>query len=94
MADAVKNKEWIKLGAIKKGKTGNNYIAFGTPKSKFGPVNVELVVKDLTGKVLATIVNPNVNVQNPRKRPGITPEQAALIPEYLLADLSLPPAKD
>lgn len=90
----VKNKDWINLGAIKKGKKGNQYIALGSPKSKYKPVNVEVVVKDLDGKVLAQALNPTFNVQNPRKRVGATEEQLAKIPEYLLAELSLAPAKD
>lgn len=85
--------KWIKLGQVKLGKTGNNYISLGTPKSKFEPVNVRLVITDLQGKVLADVTNPSLNAQNPRKRPGITPEQAEKIPDYLLAELSLPPAK-
>jgi hypothetical protein len=89
MAD---NKSWIKLGSIRKGKTGNSYIALGSPKDK-QPTTVELVVKDASGAVLATVVNPMLQVQNPRKRPGATEEQIAKVPEWLVADISLPPAK-
>lgn len=35
-----------------------------------------------------------LNVQNPRKRPGITPEQLAKIPDFVLAEIFIPPAKD
>jgi len=87
------NDRWIKLGSIRKGKKGNNYVTLGTAKSKFEPVNVEVTVTDLSGKVLAKVMNPNFNAQNPRKRNGITAEQAAKIPEYILAELSLAPAK-
>lgn len=87
------NKEWHKIGTIKNGKTGNKYLALGSPKSKYKPVNVELVVKDLDGKVLATVVNPNLNCSDPRKRPGITEQQLGLIPDYVVAEVTLPPDK-
>lgn len=87
------NDKWIKLGTIRKGKKGNNYIALGTAKSKYEPVNVKVTVTDLSGKVLAEVTNPSLNAQNPRKRAGITEEQAAKIPEYILAELSLAPDK-
>jgi hypothetical protein len=32
-----------------------------------------------------------LQVMNPRKRPGITEEQLGKIPDYVLADLVLPP---
>ena len=86
--------KWFKLGLIKKGKSGNNYITLGNPKGKYEPLNVEVIVTDMSGKVLTKSTNPNLNVQNPRKRPGITVEQAERIPEYILAELSLPPAKE
>jgi hypothetical protein len=85
--------KWIKLGSIKKGKTGNQYMALGSPKSTYEPVNVTVTVKDLSGKVLAEVVNPALSIQNPRKRPGITEDQLNKIPEYLLADVSLAPAR-
>ena len=88
------NKEWHNVGTIKTGKTGNSYLALGNPKSKYKPVNVELVVKDLNGKVLATVVNPNLNVQDPRKRPGATEEQIASVPAFIRAEVSLPPDKE
>jgi hypothetical protein len=98
MAD--EKKKWIKLGAVKtskttdaSGKPTSSYIQLGTPKSKFEPVNVRLIVTDLTGTVLADVTNPNLNAQDPRKRPGITEDQAKKIPAYVKAELSLPPAK-
>lgn len=90
----MNNKEWLKLGAIKKGAKGNDYIAFGSPNSKFKPVNVRVVVEDMEGKVLASVLNPSLNVQNPRKRVGISEEQLEKIPAYLLAEVSLPPSKE
>lgn len=89
MADA----KWLKLGLIKKSDKGTQYLQLGTPKSKYEPVNVELVVKDLNGKVLASVTNPSINVNNPRKRPGITETQLASIPDYIMAELTLPPPK-
>ncbi len=88
------NKEWFNIGTIKTGKTGNSYLALGNPKSKYKPLNVELVIKDPTGKVLATVTNPNLNVQDPRKRPGITDEQRDSVPSFIKAEVSLPPAKE
>lgn len=87
------NKEWVKLGAIKKSDKGSQYIALGI-KGKYKPCTVEVTVKDSTGKVIATATNPNITIQNPRKRKGITEEDAAKIPEFLLAELSLPPVKE
>ena len=98
---ANENKKWVKLGAIKaskktdaNGKSTGSYISLGTPKSKYEPSNVRIVVTDLKGNTLADVTNPTINVQNPRKRVGITAENLAKIPEYLLAELSLPPAKE
>ncbi len=90
MAD---NTKWLKLASIKKNDKGNQYISFGNLKDKYQPLSVELIVKDPSGAVLATVTNPRLTVQNPRKRPGITDEQKNKIPEFLLAEVSLPPAK-
>lgn len=35
-----------------------------------------------------------LNVQNPRKRPGITEDQLAKIPDFVVAELFIPPPKD
>ena len=35
-----------------------------------------------------------LNIQNPRKRPGITEDQLAKIPDWVLAEIYIPPAKD
>lgn len=91
MAD---KKKWYKLGTIKESEKGTRYLALGSPKSTYEPVNVTVIVTDLSGKELARAVNPSLNIQNPRKRPGITEEQAAKIPAYVMAEVSLPPAKD
>jgi hypothetical protein len=88
------SKEWFNIGLIKVGKSGNNYMALGTPKSKYKPVNIELVVKDLEGKVLTTVTNPTLNVSDPRKRGGLTEEQLGNIPTWVKAEISLPPAKE
>jgi hypothetical protein len=91
--------KWIKLGAVKASKpkdgksSGGMYIQLGTPKSKYEPVNVKLVITDLKGNVLREVENPNLTVQDPRKRNGITDEQKAKIPEYVKAEISLPPTK-
>lgn len=86
------NKAWVKLGSLRKGKTGGSYISLGDAKAKT-PVTVELTIKDAAGNVVATATNPTLQVQNPRKRPGATEEQIAKVPEWLMAEISLPPAK-
>jgi len=86
--------KWLNLGSVRKGRSGNTYIQLGSPKDKYNPVTVELIVKDPAGNVLAKVENPALNTQNPRKRPGVTEEQLAKIPEFLLANVTLPPAKE
>ena len=83
--------QWLKVGLIKKSNSGSQYLALGTPKSGFRPCQVELVVKDMDGKVLARVDNPTLNIQNPRKRKDITEEQLAKIPDFILAEISLAP---
>ena len=97
MAEVTKSK-WTKLGTIKAskkrdsaGKPTGSYIQLGLPKDKYNPVNVKLVVTDLKGTVLKEVTNPNIHVQDPRNRPGITDDQKKRIPEYLLRELSLAP---
>ena len=94
-------KKWVKLGTLmsnkktdSEGKPTGSYIQFGTAKSKYQPVNVKITVTDLNGNVVAEVTNPNLHVQDPRKRPGITDEQKAQIPAYILREISLPPAKE
>ncbi len=89
----MKHTQWFNVGQIKVGKTGNSYLTLGSPKSKV-PLTVELVVKDATGKVVATVTNPNLNIQDPRKRAGITEEQLALVPSWIKAEVALPPSKE
>jgi hypothetical protein len=90
----MSNKNWVNgVGQIKKGKSGNNYISLGSPKAK-NPVNVEIRVTDGAGNVLFEGKNPLLNISNPRKRAGITDEDMARIPEYLMANLAIPPAKE
>jgi hypothetical protein len=89
-------KTWIKVGSVLKsskprpdGGVQQPFVALGNAKDKYKPVTVELVVKDATGKIIATTENGTLSIQDPRKRPGITPEQAAKIPETLRQDLFL-----
>jgi hypothetical protein len=35
-----------------------------------------------------------LTIMNPRKRPGITEEQLAKIPDFVVAELFIPPAKE
>lgn len=85
---------WFKLGTIRRGETGNQYISFAPNAKDKTPLTIEITVKDASGNVLSHVVNPkNLQVQNPRKRPGITPEQVEKVPEWLMAEISLPPVK-
>lgn len=71
-------------------KSGGKWTLVGTIlKKKDGSGNYFKVKSNMTlteGQVLT--------VQNPRKRPGITEEQLAKIPDFVVADLFLPPARD
>lgn len=80
--------KWLTIGKVlkkKSPKTGLT-VAFG---DKYRKINVKLVVTDANGHVLAEVENPFLNVSDPRKRPGITEEQADKIPDFLLQELSL-----
>ena len=85
------NDKWLGVGAIKVSKGGKKYLAFGNPTSKYEPLNVEVIVKDANGNVLAKVSNPSFTIQNPRTRVGATEDQIAKIPEWLVANVSLGP---
>ena len=65
-------------------------------------LQVGTIMKSITGTGQYVKVKEDValkkgqtlQVQNPRKRPGITDEQLARIPEYVLAELYLAPPKE
>lgn len=65
-------------------------------------IKVGTVLKRKDGKGRYMKVNSTIsltegqilNVQDPRNRPGITEEQLAKIPDFVVAELFLPPAKE
>lgn len=85
--------KWHKVALIKRSKAGSQYLSFGNPQDKYQPVNVKVVVEDLNGKVLTEELNPVMFIQDPRKRKGITEDQAGKIPDFIRAEVSLAPAK-
>lgn len=75
--------QWTKVGTVMKRKDGNGtYLKIDLRRGK--EELAELLLK--SGMIL--------NIQDPRKRAGITEEQLAKIPDYVKAELYLPPAKD
>lgn len=64
---------------------------------KWTKVGTILKKKNGTGNYLKVAedvrLNKNqiVNIQNPRKRPGITEEQLSKIPDFVVAELFIPP---
>jgi hypothetical protein len=69
MADV--KKKWTKVGEVRKGDKGNHYLK----------VNVRVGGKEEASVTLKT--GQNLALFDPRKRPGITEEQAAKIPAYV-----------
>ena len=79
----MSKQQWTKVGTVMKRKDGNGtYLKIDLRRGK--EELAELLLK--SGMIL--------NIQDPRKRAGITEEQLAKIPEYVKAELYLPPAKD
>lgn len=77
-----------KIGTVNRKKDGSGfYIGMGNPKGKKYAFSVELVIKNAAGEVVHKVENPMVMIQDPRKRPGITEEQAAKIPEFIVNEL-------
>jgi hypothetical protein len=75
-------KNWVKVGAILKGKTGGQYIKIDVREDR----------KQLDSITLKS--GQTLSVFNPRKRPGITEEEVAKIPEYVLADILIGPDRE
>lgn len=73
---------WTKVGQVLKSKAGGTYIKLDLRKG-------EEVLKSLTLENGAMLT-----LQDPRKRKGITEEQLAKIPDFVKADIFLPPAKE
>lgn len=69
-------------------------------KAKWTKVGSVMKKKDGTGtyiKVANDVVlkkDTYLNIQDPRKRPGITPEQLAKIPDFVKAEIFLAPPRE
>lgn len=84
-----KKSRWIKFGKVIKKKNGGTCIVVGDPEAR-NPAfqyNVEVTIKNGSGKKVAEFKNGFLQVTNPRKRAGITEEQASKIPDSLLSEL-------
>ena len=89
-------KTWVNnVGVLRKTAKGP-YLLLGNPKGKDEQyrTTVTLTVKDFKGNIITEEVNPLISLQDPRKRKGISEEQAASIPEELRYVLSIPPEKE
>lgn len=88
MSENKKKKTYVNIGQTKEGQFGN-YVQLGKENPKFPQYDykVQVRVTDSTGKVVGTFTNPNISLMDPRKRPGITEEQAEKIPSYVINDL-------
>jgi hypothetical protein len=64
-------KKWTKVGEVRKGKEGNHYLK----------VAVRVAGKEVESVTLKT--GQNLALFDPRKRPGITEEQAEKIPAFV-----------
>lgn len=85
-------KKYIKVGTVMKKKDGtSNFLALGqsNPKNPKYNFTVEITIKDATGAVVGQTTNGILSIQNPRKRPGISEEQAARIPANILSEIFL-----
>lgn len=81
--------KWVKIGKVIKKKAGGVCIVVGEPdaKNEQYKYNVEVTVKNASGKTVANFKNGFLTVLDPRKRSGITEEQASKIPASLVSEL-------
>lgn len=80
----------FKIGSVNKKKDGNGTsIKLGSPnKNPKYATTVEIIVRDSQGNVLARKKDGDyLTVRDPREREGITEEQAAKIPDFVLKDV-------
>lgn len=71
---------------MKKDKSGE-YMTLGRPNDKKYAYSVAIKIFNANGEEVYLGQNPMIMIQDPRKRPGITEEQAAKIPDFVVADL-------
>lgn len=81
--------KWVKIGKVIRKKAGGVCVVVGEPdnKNEQYKYSVEVTVKDSSGKKVANFTNGFLTVTDPRKRPGITEEQASKIPASLVSEL-------
>lgn len=86
MADK-KKKKYTKVGSVMDGQYGK-FISLGNDRSKDPKYNytVQIRVTDGEGKIVQS-KNGRLSMMDPRKRPGITEDQASKIPESLVSEL-------
>lgn len=83
-------KKYTKVGAVLKGTKGDNtFIVLGNTKSRNEKYNynVEVRVTDNQGNVITQQKNGILSVFDPRKRPGLSEEDAKKIPDSVLFEL-------
>lgn len=87
----------FKVGSVnmKKDKTGSTVALGNKSKDPRFATNVRVIVTNSNGDVLADKMNPYLVVKDPRERidsktgAGLTEEQLAKIPEFILKELSI-----
>lgn len=80
----------FKIGSVNKKKDGTgSSIKLGSPsKNPKYAFTVEITVRDSQGNVVARKKDGDyLTVRDPRERDGITEEQAAKIPDFVLKDV-------
>lgn len=79
---------YTKLGSVMQNDKGH-YVVLGDSRNKNPQYNftVEYRVLNNEGQVVAEGANGFLSLFDPRKRPGITEEQAARIPESVVYEL-------
>jgi hypothetical protein len=82
-----KKNKYVRVGNVLKSKeeTGGSYIALGSVKNKDPKynTNVEVIVRDAEGKVLAKQINGFLGVFDPRSNSD------RKVPDHVLFDISL-----
>lgn len=82
-----KKKKYTKVGTVLDGKWGK-FITLGdekNPKADY-KFDVQIRVTKADGTIVQ-VKNGSLKMMDPRKRPGITEEQAAKIPESIVSEL-------
>ena len=83
--------KFTRLGVVMSRKDGKGtFVSLGSrSKNEKYKLDVEVTVKDSSGKIVAQATNPILNVQNPRTNPNLTEEQIARIPDSIKNELVL-----